>query len=171
MSKTEDLNEKLVQGYESMLASIVSLTRETEETALPALKELTAKAHEKAVELGELSREEADKVSRFLQRDILDAAHFLEESSQDFKTWLKFDIKQAETRLLDAFLSVADRTRTRTELAGFNRNTSPQEEYHTGEICGAGTLTCVQCGKELHFKKPGHIPPCPACKGTLFKRA
>jgi len=169
MSKTEDLNEKLVQGYENMLASLVSLTREAEESTLPALKELTAKAHEKAVELGELSREEADKVAHFLQRDIQDAAHFLQDNGQDFKTWLKFDIKQAETRILDAFLSVADRTRT--ELSDFNRNKSPQEEYHTGEICGAGTLACVECGKQLHFKKPGHIPPCPACKGTVFKRA
>jgi len=166
MSKSEDLNDKLVQGYESMLASVVDIAREAEEKTLPALKELTSQAREKIVELGELSREEADKVSQFLHRDVQDAAHFLEDSGEDFKAWLKFDFQQTEARILDAFLSVADRTRT--ELSNLKRSA---DEYHTGEVCGAGTLTCMQCGKKLHFKKPGHIPPCPSCHGTRYQRA
>ncbi|MES9926605.1 MAG: hypothetical protein ABW158_00685, partial [Candidatus Thiodiazotropha sp. 6PDIVS] len=43
--------------------------------------------------------------------------------------------------------------------------------YHTGEVTGPGTLVCAQCGKEMHFKKTGHIPPCSGCKGTDFQRA
>ena len=42
--------------------------------------------------------------------------------------------------------------------------------YHTGEVTGPGTLVCVECGKELHFHKAGHIPPCPGCRGTRYQR-
>ncbi len=41
---------------------------------------------------------------------------------------------------------------------------------HTGEIIGAGTLVCDQCGEKLHFHKAGKIPPCPKCHGTTFHR-
>ena len=42
--------------------------------------------------------------------------------------------------------------------------------YHTGEVTGPGTLVCAECGKELHFHKAGHIPPCPGCRGTRYRR-
>ncbi|PCI18096.1 MAG: hypothetical protein COB62_07115, partial [Piscirickettsiaceae bacterium] len=33
-----------------------------------------------------------------------------------------------------------------------------------------GTLECIACKQTLNFKKTGHIPPCPKCHKTEFKR-
>ena len=42
-------------------------------------------------------------------------------------------------------------------------------EYRTGEITGPGTLLCSECGEQLHFHRPGHIPPCPKCRSNSIR--
>jgi len=33
-----------------------------------------------------------------------------------------------------------------------------------------GTFECLNCGERVHLHKAGHIPPCPKCHHTEFKR-
>ena len=110
MPTTNDVMDKLAAGYERMLERTSRLV-ETAESAVPRLRELLEQAREKAVELGELTREEANRVSQYLERDVQDAASYLNETGADFREWIRFDAEQVEQRLLDAFMSVADRTR------------------------------------------------------------
>jgi len=158
--KNNDAVEKMVAAYETMLERVSK--------AGPILNKALDNARETAVELGELSREEADKIATYIERDMKDAAEFLVETRQDFKDWFKFDVELIETRLFDMFASVADQTSLELrELAEKARRVS---RFKTGEITGPGTLECVGCGEQLHFEKAGHIPPCPKCRGTEYKR-
>ena len=43
-------------------------------------------------------------------------------------------------------------------------------EWHTGEITTIATLRCRTCGEPVHFKRNGHIPPCPKCHATVYER-
>jgi hypothetical protein len=43
--------------------------------------------------------------------------------------------------------------------------------YKTGEVTHGGTFICKGCEAEIHLKKPGHLPPCPKCSKTEFRRA
>lgn len=43
--------------------------------------------------------------------------------------------------------------------------------YHTGEMTHGGTFKCIDCDTPLTMKKPGHLPPCPKCHKTAFRRA
>ena len=43
--------------------------------------------------------------------------------------------------------------------------------YHTGEMTHGGTFKCLNCDTEVLIKKPNHLPPCPQCQQTRFKRA
>lgn len=43
--------------------------------------------------------------------------------------------------------------------------------YKTGEVSHGGTFTCTGCEAEIHLKNPGHLPPCPKCSKTEFRRA
>lgn len=160
--------ERLVQAYETMLERVNDLIETTEKKTMPVIREALADAKEKAVELGELTREEAEKVSGYLERDMHDAAHFISETGQEFRDWFKFDWQLVEGRLFDLFAGVADQTSL--ALREWADRANAASLYHTGEITGPGTLTCVNCGKEIHFKKTGHIPPCAKCKGTSFQR-
>jgi len=165
----QDPIDRLAAAYEKMLERVDEAFEKAQETTLPALKENIEHAREKAIELGELTREEAEKIAGYLERDMKDAGEFLAESGEEFRNWMRFDIELIEDRLLEMFASVADQTRV--ELSKLAEQARQASTYHTGEITGPGTLVCSGCGKELHFKKTGHIPPCGKCHGTEYKRA
>jgi vacuolar-type H+-ATPase subunit H len=164
----KDPLDRLVGAYENMLERVDELLDKAEETAVPTLKKALEQAREKAIELDELTREEAEKIASYVERDMKDAADFLAENADGFKDWMRFDIQLIEERLLEMFASVADKTRL--ELAQLADRAWDASFYHTGEITGPGTLICSECGKALHFHKAGHIPPCPGCRGTRYKR-
>ncbi|MGR8933771.1 MAG: zinc ribbon-containing protein [Gammaproteobacteria bacterium] len=126
-------------------------------------------AKEKVSEFGGLTQEEAHKVADYVKRDLEDAAHNLTGTGNDsLSEWLKFDVELIENFALDAFMSVADKTRI--ELAKLDQYARSAETYHSGEITGPGTLTCEQCNEELTFKSTSVIPPCPKCSATTFIR-
>lgn len=157
--------DRLVNAYNRMMGRVRALIDEAGTSTLPQRIEV---AREKAVELGELTREEAGKIATYLKRDIEDAAEYLSGPSQEFADWLRFDIELIEERLLEAFLAVADQTRV--ELLELEREAQRADAWHTGEIAGIGTLQCFDCGELIHFHATGHIPPCPQCHGTAFQR-
>ena len=157
--------EKLVSAYETMLKRV----SEVSEKATPLLGNAIDHARETAIELGELSREEADKIATYIERDMKDAADFIVETGQDFREWFKFDVQLIESSFYKMFADVADQTSL--ELRELAERAKRASRLHTGEITGPGTLVCMACEEELHFEKAGHIPPCPKCHATEFKRS
>ncbi len=166
--KQKDPVDRLVAAYEAMLERVHEAADTTESKTVPWLREALSNAREKAVELDELTREEADKVSRYVERDLHEAANFLADTGQEFRDWLSFDWQLMQNRMLDMFAGMADQTSA--ALKGFADQAREASLYHTGEITAPGTLQCTACGEELHFKKTGHIPPCPQCNATKFQR-
>jgi len=160
--------DRMTDAYEEMLEHVHDAMEETRDSALPGLREYLSDVREKMVEIGELTREEADQIAAYLERDIKDAAGYLSETGEQLSQWWRFDVRQVEDRLLEMFINVADQTKL--ELERLAQQAHRSSLYHTGEVTGPGTLVCSGCGKELHFKKTGHIPPCAECQGTEFRR-
>lgn len=166
--KDNDPVERLVAAYEKMLGRVHEATETADQKGVPWLREALADAREKAVELEELTREEADKISRYVERDLRDAAEYLVDSGQEFRDWLAFDMSLIQDRFLEMFAGMADHTsRALREIAERARDAST---YHTGEITAPGVLECTGCGELLHFEKTARIPPCPKCQQTRFQR-
>ena len=160
--------DRMTDAYERMLERVDGMLEIAEKSTLPTLRRALDQAREKAVELNELTREEAERLSEYVERDMQEAAHYLLETGNEFRQWWQFDVQMIEQRMLEMFANVADKTRLELEkIADQAREASL---YHTGEVTGPGTLLCNSCGKELHFHKAGHIPPCPSCRGTGFRR-
>jgi len=42
--------------------------------------------------------------------------------------------------------------------------------YAAGEITHGGAFECQSCRARFELARAGHIPPCPSCQGTTFKR-
>lgn len=160
--------DRLVNAYEKMLEQVDGMLDTAEKTTLPMLHKNIDTARDKMVEMGELTREEGEKIATYLERDMKDAAHFLTETGEEFRHWFKFDVELIEARVMALFAKVADKTRV--EMERFTHQMKEASMYHTGEITGPGTLICTKCGKELHFHKTGHIPPCGKCHATEFQR-
>ena len=162
-----DTQEKLLKAYNTMRETLKSVWHEAEEKALPGLKQALETAEQKASDLGELSREEIQRLSDYLKRDLQEAAEALADNSLKLAEWLEFDTELAESRLGEWAAQVADPTLVALERL---REQARLGEWHTGEITGPGILICQKCGEELHFDKPGHIPPCPKCHATVFSK-
>lgn len=160
-------HEKRIKAYERMLERAKSVAPLTVGEKRPYLLRAIDYAREKAVELGELTREEADDIANYLRRDIHDAATYLGEHGHELRDWLQLDLLLIEDRLLDLFSHVVDKTRLELDLLALEAAAS---DWKTGEVTGIGTLECVECGELLHFHKTGHIPPCPRCNATTFRR-
>lgn len=155
--------------YNRLLAQVRKLLQEVGEGARPTLDWLVNEARERLGIVEELGREEAEKIGDYLKRDLQDAAEYLAgPEANELRQWLKIDLELIEQEALDLFASVADQTKL--ELLALQERARLAGEYHTGEITGIGTLFCDQCNKPLHFKKTGHIPPCPKCGHTQFHR-
>lgn len=162
---------KLTQAYDRMVERVktgLEDLEQAEKEALPSLQRSIEHAAEKAVELGELTQEEAQLIGGYLKRDLQDAGHYLADTGYDLGAWLRFDLELIENRLLELFQSAADKTRL--EMLAFEESVERAAHYYTGEITGPGTLQCDFCDKAIHFHATSRIPPCPYCHETRFSR-
>ncbi len=167
-SDPHNSEQRAVAAYNRMMERVKAALDEAGQNTLPNLRQGVEKAAKVAEQLGELSRDEAEKIASYLQRDLHDAGEYLAVTGSDMRSWFRFDVELIEDRLLDLFSSVADRTSM--ELMELERQARIGPTYHSGEITGPGTLQCTECGNDIHFHTTGHIPPCPTCHGTHFVR-
>ncbi|MDQ7075226.1 MAG: zinc ribbon-containing protein [Gammaproteobacteria bacterium] len=158
----------LIDAYERMLERANHLIHDAEEQ-LPAVQQALKQAQNSAIELGELSKEEASKIAGYIKRDAQDAAHYLQHSGKELKDWLRIDAQLVEAKVLDLFSTLADQTRI--ELDKLAEQARHSNDYFTGDITSPGSLECLNCGQTMQFHKTSHIPPCPKCHKTAFHRA
>jgi len=160
--------DALGEAYEKMFERAARNLHKAEEKSGDLLHKLIDEAKNKAVELEELSREDAEKLSAYLKRDLSDAANYLSETGRELEDWLGFEATLVESGIFDFLLKAADKTTL--ALLKMKEDAQQASAYRTGEITGAGTLVCDQCGENLHFRRAGKIPPCPKCHKTAFHR-
>lgn len=160
--------DRMVEAYERLLKRTHEALESAEKESVPKLREMLDRARDNMVELGELTREEAQKVSEYLRRDLEDAGAYITETGQDLRDWWRFDLELIEQRMLDMFAQAADQTSL--GLARWAESARQMTLYQAGEVTGPGTLICDNCGAETHFVKAGRIPPCADCGNLRFKR-
>lgn len=156
---------KLIAAY----ADFMNHLHETMEETLHSLTDALEISKDKTSTHSNLTDEELNKVSGFVKRDLEHAAYKLPSDidNDSLSEWLKFDIELIENFAMDAFLSLADKTRI--ELAEIQQQ-AEAHTYHSGDITVPGTFVCDDCGKEIAFKSPSEIPVCPQCHGKTFIR-
>lgn len=156
---------KFVTAYTDLMEHLYL----TMDNSLHSMADAWDIAKAKMGKAGELTQEEINIISDALKRDIESAAHGLpgHQDANSLSEWFKFDIDLIENFTLDAFLSLADKTRI--ELAKLGEE-AKHHTYQSGDITLPGTFTCDQCSKEIAFKTPSQIPECPACHCKTFTR-
>ncbi len=166
-------SSRWVEAYQQMMERVKHRLQDLEQAEKAAFPQLSASiehAAQKAVEMGELTREEAQLIGRYLQRDWEDAGQYLTVTGRDLGAWLRFDLELLEDRLLEFFERGVDQSRL--DLLAFE--TPPidieSEPYHCGEITGPGTLQCEGCGAWVAFHAPAAIGSCTVCGGGNFLR-
>ena len=158
-------NNKLVDAYRELMEQLYIAMDNTLHSTADALEIAKAKLDT----VSSLTLEEIELISDALKRDIESAAKELPQGKDKntLSEWFKFDIDLIEDFALDAFLSLADKTRI--ELAKLGEQ-AKHHQYQSGEVTLPGTFACGQCGKEIAFKQPSQIPECPQCQHKIFTR-
>ena len=107
---------KFITAYNELMRHL----HETMDETIHSLADALEISKEKTRKTTDLTQDEIDQVSGYVKRDIEHAAHGLTEKkdSDSLSEWFKFDIELIENFALDAFLSLADKTRL--ELAKLN---------------------------------------------------
>jgi hypothetical protein len=163
------MNPKLTSAYERMRQRAEEFLSESTQDILPTLIDALDSAKEQAIHLGELSKDEAELISAYLRRDLHDAGEYIKQQRGELGDWLRFDVGLIEENIWNSLSLLVDQTTI--ELEKLKERADRLGEWHTGEITGPGSLVCSACGEEIHFHKTGHIPPCPKCHATIYKRA
>lgn len=161
----------LVDAYNQMMARVKEIIDNAETNTAPTLQKAIEQARKQAIHLGEITLEEAEEIGNYIKRDINDAAEYLMETSHEFSEWLMLDIELIEQKVLELFLSVADKTRIELEQLSQPGFDITESEYLSGEITGPGTLVCINCEHKIQFSTTDTIPVCHQCLHRAFKRA
>ena len=162
-------NNRHTNAYERMQERARRFLDENTQGLLLNLADALESAKEQAIHLGELTKDEAELISTYLRRDLHDAGEYIKQQRGELADWLRFDVEQIEKKIWDSLSLLVDKTTI--ELEQLKTRADRLGEWRTGEITGPGTLVCSSCGEQLHFHKTGHIPPCPKCHATVYKRS
>jgi predicted RNA-binding Zn-ribbon protein involved in translation (DUF1610 family) len=162
--------ETLVNGYHKMAERLAERLHEIEDHSKSAYHDIINALREESVSLQELTKTEAQQVSDWLKRDIHALSEQATKTRSEFREWFPFEVKAEEAYLWDKLMSAADTTTVSLLELKEEAMLADFELWHTGEVTAPGILECTKCGEQLHFKKAGHIPPCPKCGNTTFVR-
>ena len=163
-----ELGERLLKSYETLLERTKAVLDQSKDKGEAALQKALDLSTKKALELRELSFDEAEKVLAFVARDLHDAGEFVATRQRELVDWLRLDGLLVEQQAVSKLAGLVDRAQV--ELKHLSHVAAKYSQWNTGEVAGMGTLVCTHCGKPLHFQKVGRIPPCAGCNGTVFKR-
>lgn len=158
----------LIQAYDRMLQRAESTLGSAAARSETGLRNALDNSRDRAIELGELTREEADRVHRFVSRDLYGIGRHLAEDERDVADWVRLRLLVTEKELSSRFTTLVDAARV--ELKHLEKAKHRFDEWHTGEVTMIGTLRCRRCGELIHFEHTGHIPPCPKCHASVYDR-
>jgi len=151
-----ELYEKMSKTLRSNLDRAGTLTEDVFERALKESQEL-------ALKMRDHYGDDIKKVSDFIRRDWYETIRYTRD-----QTWKNLDLERIQVGIMGVLSRMAQTAGS--QLESFASRMQERLTYKTGEIAGAGTLECKECGQILRYEKPTRIPPCPKCRNTLFRR-
>ena len=152
-----------------MFETVAEDLDKVERKSAPVLRELIVKAKEKLLAAEEITEEEGEKLANYLERDLVDLAGAIAENGRELKDWLGFETALLEDYFLNLLMQAADKSEV--EWLKLKMEAAAERPvYRTGEVAMPGTFECTKCGEVIHLHNAGHIPPCPKCAHTEFKR-
>jgi hypothetical protein len=131
------------------------------------LDDALQKASAEIAAAGDFTKEQADRVSGFVRRDVRHAVEGAHKATGSLKNVI--DPQRVSAGAQSVFTRVLQVTSSK--LAGWAEKSEQNLEFKTGEVTSPGTLTCKNCQEQLHFKKTTKIPPCPKCHHSLFRKS
>ncbi|MFO7576489.1 MAG: hypothetical protein R6W66_02050 [Pelovirga sp.] len=150
-----------------LYGKILHRTEELLDSGRKSLDDALKKAAEELTAAGQFTREQTERTMNYVRRDLQHTSDHLKTARTSLKDAVAPQRVAAGAQSLFAKIlsSAAD------QLSEWAEKAEHLIEFRTGEITSPGTLTCRNCGEELHMKRTAKIPPCPKCHQTLFRKS
>lgn len=155
-------------AYQKLRADVEKLLADAKDTlSADTIRLALVGARNRLNELGEHTADAIDKAIATTEKEMLDASqrmgarleNFSERTADVFYIWRD----RGNRFLAQAAQALADWAREFGVRLG-------RQTYHTGEIAASGELECTACGEHLRLETPAHLPLCPKCRKTEFRR-
>ncbi len=122
------------------------------------------KARKQLTAAGAFSEEQGKNLKGFLERDLSQMADTMRDEAKE-----KLNPSRVSAGAMSSLSSLLNMAGS--AISSIAEKTQKAISCRSGEITSAGTLTCVSCDCEMHFKKTGRVPPCPRCHATEFRKS
>ena len=156
-----------IEHFEKLASRARELFEESAEKSRASLDAALETAKKEMVAAGTFTAEKGEELHKFITRDLALTRDELESAIHGAAKGLNPErIGYGILGLLQSLAASAGEA-----FSDIAESIKAHRTYRTGEICGAGTLTCDNCGRQLTMSKTGHVPPCAKCKGTEFSRS
>ncbi|MFP5344658.1 MAG: zinc ribbon-containing protein [Gammaproteobacteria bacterium] len=132
------------------------------------IKSALESATKRLKEAGEYTGETVSKVSAALKKDLASSYQAMKPQAQA--------LGETAGGLLEAWRDKGGRVLAQAAKAlgewssQFGGKLDAMLVYHAGDITHGGEFVCAHCQHTLSVPKTGHLPPCPACLKTEFRR-
>lgn len=158
------ISDQETDQYDEMAARFKELFEAGAEKSAEFAQVAMEKAREQLTAAGKVTEEQGQKLKGFLEKDFGQIADTVRDEAK-----VKLNPSRLGTGALASLSSLMEMAGSALTSAASKAQESLS--CRSGEITAAGTLTCVACKHEMHFKKTGRIPPCPKCHKTEFKKS
>lgn len=192
MKKEKRIVEEELTAYEKLRQQVSKTFGElNEKINAESISHAMEKAMTDLKETGEHSRDVISKAGDALKKDIVSSISYIKPKvTADFKE-TREDFNKMQNKGGALWREITTEAEHITEVSldkggAFLLNVTKglgdwakslgdkldsSISYKTGEVTHGGTFICKGCEAEIHLKKPGHLPPCPKCSKTEFRRA
>jgi len=150
--------------YDKLAARFRELFEDGAEKSAEFAQVAMERARKQLTSAGTFTEEQGKRLQGFLERDFSQVASTMRAEARE-----RFNPARIGVGALASLAGILQATKN--AIAFVSERADKALSCRSGEITSAGTLTCVACGHEMHFKKSGRIPPCPSCHKTEFKKS
>lgn len=154
-------------AYQKLRADVGKLLGDLKDTSADTIRDAVDTARGRLRQLEEYTADTVEKAVTSVEKEMLSAGRRAGAR-----------LENLSARTADLFSVWRDRgTQFLAGAAGGIRDWMQQaserlgdQTYRTGEIAAPGTLECSGCGERVTLETPAHVPLCPNCRKSEFRR-
>jgi len=155
-------------AYKKLRTSVQKLLADTKDTLnADTIRHAIDESRARLREAGEHTVDNIDKALASIEKEMISAGQHIGARLENFSE-----------RGADVFSIWRDRGsqflgRAASAVGDWVRQASARlvlQTYRTGDIAAEGAFECTGCGEHVRLETPAHLPLCPKCRKTEFRR-
>jgi hypothetical protein len=155
-------------AYQKLRADVQKLLTDTKDTLnVDTFRQAIDEARTRIKQAGEHTVESIDKAIASIEKEMIGASQHM-GARLDNLSGRSADLFYIWRDRSGRFL--ADAGRALSDWVQDISTRLEQQTYRTGDIAASGELECMACGGHLRLETPAHVPLCPKCRKTEFRR-